>query len=186
MIKKIKILIVGAGSIGKRHIRNLKKIGILSSNLLAVDKRKDRLDEVKKLDVKKCFFSLKSALRESFDAAVICSPTSMHINQCILLAKQKKHLLIEKPLSHNLKDLNILEKILKKNKLTSMIAYIFRFHPGVILAKKILNEKKIGKSLYFRGEFSEFLPDWHPYENYRKFYMAKKNKAVAQFLISVI
>ena len=114
MIKKIKILIVGAGSIGKRHIRNLKKIGILSSNLLAVDKRKDRLDEVKKLDIKKCFFSLKSALRESFDAAVICSPTSMHINQCILLAKQKKHLLIEKPLSHNLKDLNILEKILKK------------------------------------------------------------------------
>ena len=182
MIKKIKILIVGAGSIGKRHIRNLKKIGILSSNLLAVDKRKDRLDEVKKLDIKKCFFSLKSALRESFDAAVICSPTSMHINQCILLAKQKKHLLIEKPLSHNLKDLNKLEKILKKNKLTSMIAYIFRFHPGVILAKKILNEKKIGKSLYFRGEFSEFLPDWHPYENYRKFYMAKKKQGGGSIL----
>ena len=88
MIKKIKILIVGAGSIGKRHIRNLKKIGILSSNLLAVDKRKDRLDEVKKLDIKKCFFSLKSALRESFDAAVICSPTSMHINRVFYYSKK--------------------------------------------------------------------------------------------------
>ena len=114
MIKKIKILIVGAGSIGKRHIRNLKKIGVLSSNLLAVDKRKDRLDEVKKLDVKKCFFFIKERTKRKFRRCSNLLPTSMHINQCILLAKQKKHLLIEKPLSHNLKDLNKLEKILKK------------------------------------------------------------------------
>ena len=109
----------------------------------------------------------------------------MHINQCILLAKQKKHLLIEKPLSHNLKDLNKLEKILKKNKLTSMIAYIFRFHPGVILAKKILNEKKIGKLYILEVNFLNFFQIGIRMKIIESF-IWPKNKAVAQYLISVI
>ena len=41
--------------------------------------------------------------------------------------------------------------------------------------KEILNKNLLGKVLYFRGEFSEYLPDFHPYEDYRTFYMAKKS-----------
>ncbi len=182
MKKKIRILVIGVGSIGKRHIRNLKKIGISANNILAIDTRKDRLDEVRSLGVNKCFSSIYQVRREKFDAAIICSPTSLHVKQCLWLAKRKKHLLIEKPLSHNLKDLNKLKKIIIKNKIVAMIAYIFRFHPGVIHAKKILDKNKIGKKLYFRGEFSEYLPDWHPYENYKKFYMAEKKQGGGSIL----
>ena len=182
MKKKIQILVIGVGSIGKRHIRNLKKIGISANNILAIDTRKDRLDEVRSLGVKKCFSSINQVKKEEFDAAIICSPTSLHVKQCLWLAKRKKHLLIEKPLSHNSKDLIKLKKAIVNNKIVTMIAYIFRFHPGVILTKKILDKNQIGKKLYFRGEFSEYLPDWHPYENYRKFYMAKKKQGGGSIL----
>ena len=57
----------------------------------------------------------------------------------------------------------------KKNKLIIMIAYIFRFSSAIKLIKREILKNTIGKILYFRGEFSEYLPDWHPYEDYRSF-----------------
>ena len=181
-IKNIKLLVIGCGSIGKRHIRNAISIGVNPSNIISVDDRLDRLSEVKKIGVKNTFNKLDLALKKNFDAAIICSPTSMHISQSIKIAKLKKHMLIEKPLDSKLTGSDKLNKIVQKNNLTCMIAYIFRFHPGIKFIKNLLKKKKIGKLLYFRGEFSEYLPDWHPYENYRRFYMAKKTQGGGSIL----
>ena len=63
-----------------------------------------------------------------------------------------------------------------------MIAYIFRFSSAIKLIKKEILKKSIGKILYFRGEFSEYLPDWHPYEDYRSFYMANKKQGGGSIL----
>ena len=181
-MKNIKIFIVGAGSIGKRHIRNSISIGINPDNIISLDKRDDRLEEVKQLGVKKVFKDFDLAIKEEFDAAIICSPTSMHIEQSLKLAKLKKHLLIEKPLDSKLNGSEELLKISQLNKLTIMIAYIFRFSPAIKFIKKKLKENAIGKILYFRGEFSEYLPDWHPYEDYRTFYMASKEQGGGSIL----
>ena len=135
---------------------------------------KKRLNEVKKLGLIKLFKNFDHALKEEFDAAIICSPTSLHISQSIKLAKKKKHIFIEKPLDANLKNSKKLMNLTKKNKLIIMIAYIFRFSAAIKLIKRGDIKKSIGKILYFRGEFSEYLPDWHPYEDYRSFYMANK------------
>lgn len=173
---------MGAGSIGKRHIRNAISIGINPDNIISLDTRDDRIDEVKKLGVKKTYKNFGEALKEDFDAAIVCSPTSMHIEQSIKLAQLKKHLLIEKPLDSKLDGADELLKISKSNNLTVMIAYIFRFSPAIKFIKKKLNENIIGKILYFRGEFSEYLPDWHPYEDYRTFYMASKEQGGGSIL----
>ena len=181
-MKNIKLFVVGAGSIGKRHIKNAISIGINPDNIISLDKRDDRIEEVKKLGVKKTYKDFDKALREDFNAAIICSPTSMHIEQSIKLAGKKKHLLIEKPLDSKLDGADELLKISKSNNLTVMIAYIFRFSPAVKFIKKKLSENIIGKILYFRGEFSEYLPDWHPYEDYRTFYMASKEQGGGSIL----
>jgi len=181
-IKDIKLLIIGCGSIGKRHTRNAISIGVNPKNIISVDNRQDRLNEVKKMGIKNTFNNLNPALKKNFDVAIVCSPTSMHIQQSIKIAKLKKHILIEKPLDSKLIGSDKLNKITKKNNVTCMIAYIFRFHPGIKLIKNILSKKIIGKVLYFRGEFSEYLPDWHPYEDYRKFYMAKKTQGGGSIL----
>ena len=97
-MKNIKLLVVGTGSIGKRHIKNAISLGIKPKNIFAVDTQKKRLKEVKILGLSKVFEDFEQALKEDFDAAIICSPTSLHISQSIKIAKMKKHILIEKPL----------------------------------------------------------------------------------------
>ncbi len=172
----MKILVIGAGSIGKRHIKNLLKINIKPENIFVVETRKDRIIEVNKIGVKNTYKNLNDALKKnSFFLGLVCSPTSLHMAQCIKLAKNKIHLFIEKPLSSNLQGIDRLKSLVKKNKLTVLIAYIFRFEPSINFVKTLIKKKTIGKILYARGEFSEYLPDWHPYEDYRKFYMAKKS-----------
>ena len=182
MIKNTKLFIVGAGSIGKRHIRNSIKLGVNPENIISLDTRDDRLDEVKSLGVQKVFKDFEKALKEEFDAAIICSPTSLHLEQSLKLASLNKHLLIEKPLDSKLDGSEELLKIATQKKLTIMIAYIFRFHPAIKFIKQKLNEKLIGEIYYFRGEFSEYLPDWHPYEDYRSFYMASKKQGGGSIL----
>ncbi len=181
-MKNIKLFVVGAGSIGKRHVRNAISLGISPDNIISLDKRDDRLEEVRELGVKNLFKDFDIAIKENFDAAIICSPTSMHIEQSLKLAKLNKHLLIEKPLDSKLDGSEELLKISESNKLTIMIAYIFRFSPTIKFIKQKLQEKIIGKILYFRGEFSEYLPDWHPYEDYRTFYMASKDQGGGSIL----
>ena len=181
-LKNIKLLIVGCGSIGKRHRKNAILNGIQPENIISIDNRKDRLEEVKKLGIKFFFLDFDEGIKSNFDAAVICSPTSMHIKQSLKIASLKKHLLIEKPLDSKLDGADELLSITKKQNLVAMIAYIFRFMPSIQFVKKKLLENTIGKVYYFRGEFSEFLPDWHPYEDYRKFYMARKNQGGGSIL----
>ena len=123
MIKKdLKILVVGCGSIGKRHIRNAVFLGIDPLNIVALDTRDDRIEEVINLGVKNVKKNFNKALKEDFDVAIICSPTSLHLNQSLELAKKNKHLLIEKPLDSKLDGADELQSIVNKNKLTCMIA----------------------------------------------------------------
>ena len=82
---------------------------------------------------------------------------------------------MEKPLSHNLEGIEELAQVVKEKKVKFLMAYIFRFSEAVRKLKELLDSQAIGKVLYFRGEFSEYLPDWHPWEDYRSFYMAKKS-----------
>ena len=171
----MKYLVLGCGSIGKRHMRNLISIGINTENIFAVDPRDDRLKEVNALGVTNISNDYNNVInKEEIDIAVVCSPTSLHIKQCIDLAKKNINLFIEKPLADSKEGIEELIDIVNKNKLTVALAYVFRFSPLTQKVKSILEEGKLGKVLWVRGEFSEYLPDFHPYEDYRSFYMAKK------------
>lgn len=179
----MKYLVIGCGSIGKRHIRNLKAIGIETENITAIETRKDRQDEVKNLGVSKIYENLDEALEgKKYDASIICSPTNLHTDQAIKLAENKINFIVEKPLCNNLNNVDKLVKLVEKNNLVVLVAYIFRFAPITKKVKEILEKNLIGKVLYARGEFSEYLPDWHPYEDYRSFYMAEKKQGGGSIL----
>ncbi len=170
-----KVLVVGGGSIGKRHIRNLLHINFNSDDIHCVEPREDRVEELNKLGIKDTYESLNEALKKNnYTFSILCSPTIFHIDQAISLAREKINIFIEKPLSADLNKIDELLAQVEKNKIRVGIAYVFRFSPLVGKVKEILNTNLLGKLLYFRGEFSEYLPDFHPYEDYRTFYMAKK------------
>jgi predicted dehydrogenase len=180
----MKYLVIGAGSIGKRHMRNLILIGTKCADISAVEIREDRRKEIMEvLKIKNVYKSLGEALgAEPYDAAIVCAPTHLHIPMGIQLAQQGFHILMEKPLSHNLDRIGEFKEAVARSHVIVEMAYIFRYSPGVKKIKELLDSGVIGRVLSVRGEFSEYLPDWHPWEDYRDFYMAKKTQGGGSIL----
>lgn len=168
----MKILICGLGSIGTRHVKNLFKLNI--KNLIFFRERNFNIKD-KKLKKIRIYSSLSQALNQKPKIAFICNTTSKHIDTAIECADRGCHLFIEKPLSNNLNKIEHLKSIVKKNKLKVMIGYNMRFHPLMIKIKKLLIKNELGKIYNIQSEWSEYLPDWHPWENYKHTYAAKKN-----------
>lgn len=177
-------LVIGGGSIGKRHIRNLLAIGTKSSDIDVVEVWEDRIKEIKdSLKIGTVYTSLNDALKnKKYDAALICTPTHLHIPMGIQVAEEGIHILMEKPLSHNLEGIEEFKEAVEKNKVIVEMAYIFRYSPSIKKVKELLDSGVIGKVMTVRGEFSEYLPDWHPWEDYRTFYMAKKSQGGGSIL----
>ena len=131
----MKFLIIGCGSIGKRHIRNLLSIGINSNYINAVDTRDDRLGEVRDLGINNIFKEIPNKKLNEIDCAIICSPTSMHIAQATLLANHKIHL-------HN--EYFLMDKIYKSSnkQVTKKFRELFNINKKIKTKKQ---GRKIGK-----------------------------------------
>jgi len=167
----MKLLVVGCGSIGERHIRNLKTF--FKGEILACDTDPKRLSVVGKKYHIQTYTDLEQALDRT-SAALVCTPPSSHIPIALVAAKHGAHVFVEKPMSHNLKGVNELIKKAKKENLVIFVGYNFRFHPGIKLVKKMLDEGRIGKALSARAEFGQYLPGWRPWQDYRQGYTARK------------
>ena len=166
-----KILICGVGSIGERHLNNLLKLGY--DDIILYRKRDMELRTIK--NTFQVFKTLESALREKPDICFICNPTHLHIPTALKCADAGCHLFIEKPLGNSLKDINQLNRILKKKNKKAMVGYMSRFHPCLIKGKEWIEDGRIGKVVFARTQWGEYLPDWHPWEDYRESYAAKKS-----------
>ncbi len=168
----MKILICGTGSIALRHYKNLILLGykdiIFYKSTSSVFKKIDS-----KIKKEKIYYNLDYALEEKPNVAFICNVTSLHVDIAIKCAKNNCHLFIEKPVSHNLKKISKFKSIIKKNNLYLFVGYMMRFHPLIDKIKKLI--KKENKIFYASTIWGEYLPNWHPNENYKKSYAARKN-----------
>ncbi len=179
----MKILFVGLGSIGQRHLRNIKtlypKTSILAyrklnRKLTLSNKNKVlRSNLNKKYDIK-IFQNYKDALKQKPEAVFICNPTTDHVFYALEAAKCGVNIFIDKPISHNLNNLNKLKKIVKKNKLQLFVGYQLRFSESLNYIKKIIEKKRLGRLCGANIYNGEYLPDYHKYEDYRFTTMAKK------------
>jgi predicted dehydrogenase len=167
----IRFLVIGCGSIGKRHINNL--IALNEKDILAYDARPDRREEVKSLSGVEVADNLADAWNTRPDVAFITAPTSAHMSLAITAAERGCHLFIEKPLSHNLDGLDDLLALVGKKNLITLVGCNMRFHPGLIKVRKLIHEGTIGKILAMRVEFGQYLPEWRPREDYRNSYSAR-------------
>jgi predicted dehydrogenase len=166
----MKFLIIGLGSIGKRHLQNIQQISSEHEIIALRSKR----DSVKFRDVKE-FYNLADALAEKPDTALICNPTNLHIDTALKLAEEGIHLFIEKPISNNLNDLSSLIKIVEEKNLISMVGYPLRFHPIIKKAKELVDRQILGKAYFARVQVGYYLPLWRPDTDYRQSYSARKD-----------
>ena len=165
------VLIVGYGSIGKRHLENFLQFKDI--RLTVYTKRND-LQLLKKKGIK-VSNSLTECLKENPDVGVIANETSLHTPIAIKLAKEGLDLFLEKPLSNSLKDIEKLRAIVKKNKLITQMGCNLRFHPCINKIKNLIEQQKIGKIISAQVQCCSYLPDYHRWEDYRKSYAARKD-----------
>lgn len=144
MNKKSKIIIVGFGSIGKRHYGNLRQLGFENVYAYDIDKKKITGKKIKTVK------TINYKTLAQFEVAFICNPTNSHVKTAFQCARAGCHLFIEKPLSHNLAGIDELQKLCKKNKLIVMVACNYLFHNGVRKMKSILQEGLYGRPILSR------------------------------------
>ncbi len=169
----IKILVIGTGSIGARHISNLQSLGVevsvfsyRASKLGLVNSIPENVKLVKDLDAVLC---------EDYDAVVIANRTHEHMKVALNAARNKKNLFIEKPISISLDGCDELQELVNNHDLVVETGFMLRFHPNLIWIKKCVQDNVIGEVMHIRASVGQWLPDWRPDTDYKAGYGASRS-----------
>jgi predicted dehydrogenase len=167
---KMKFLVVGGGSMGKRRIRCLLANGIQSDQIRVVELLEDRRAEVEHKHDVKGFGRLEDGLAWDPAGVIVSVPGAYHMPVCLAATRAGKHVFCEVPLSTSLEGTEELETLVKRNGLVMAPGCQPVFHPVLKRASEWIRDPSFGKVLMVNYETGQYLPDWHPYEDYRKFY----------------
>ncbi|KPK36744.1 MAG: hypothetical protein AMK70_01070 [Nitrospira bacterium SG8_35_1] len=175
----MKALQIGLGSMGKRRIRNLRALGI--KDITGFDKRDDRRKEAEDKYQVSTTDELSDDLLAKSDIFIVSTPPDKHLEYMKLAIKHCKPAFVEASV---IKD--GLEEISKKSKDANVViapSCTFRFHPGVKKIKDIVQSGKYGKVCNFIYFMGQYLPDWHPWENIKDFYVSKKETSASREMV---
>ncbi len=164
------MLIAGLGSIGRRHLSNLRALGC--SNFVFYRTYQSTLSDPD-TNSWPSTANLEEALTHKPTIAIISNPSAKHLEVAVAAATAGCHLFIEKPLSHSLDHCQDLVDVVRQRQLTTQIGCQFRFHPLLIKLREQLRSGRLGEVLGARAEWGEYLPDWHPWEDHRQSYSAR-------------
>jgi predicted dehydrogenase len=169
----MKILIAGLGSIGRRHFRNLIALGQKDIVLYRTHKATLSDDELKDYPVET---ELSAALaKHRFDAVIVANPTALHMDIAIPAAEAGCAILLEKPIADDLSRVDELRRAAEKNGNRILVGFQFRYHPTLNKAKELIDAGALGKILTVHAHWGEYLPNWHPWEDYRATYAARED-----------
>lgn len=180
----MKLVVVGLGGIGQRHVRNLRALLGDTAEIYAYRVRRtsptltDRLTVENGLSVEEKYgitvlMDFDEALALGPDAVLICNPSSLHMPIALAAAKAGCALFIEKPLSHNEEQVGELIDTAERRGLVTLVGYQMRFHPCLRRVQSLLAGQAIGDVIAARIEVGEYLPGWHTYEDYRQMYASR-------------
>jgi len=179
-------LFVGLGGIGQRHLRNLRALRGADVEVHAYRVRRelqvvdDALQVVAGEDVEAKYDvavhgELDAALAKKPDVVFVTNPSSLHVDITLRALQAGAHVLVEKPLSHSLAGVVDLVRESQQRKLVGYVAYQLRFHPGFLRVAEILRQGLIGRPLFAEAMVGEYLPGFHPYEDYRRMYASRRD-----------
>lgn len=173
-IGELKFLVVGLGSIGTRHANNLHRLGarhiyalrsrnlappaeILSQSLVTVT-------------------SWDEALKHGIDAVIVGNPTSLHLGTMKRALESGCHVYVDKPISNTLEGCEEALKLAEAKKLSVLVGCQLRFHPHFEKLEHWVKSGALGRIFSVSADLGEHLPDWHPWEDYRNSYAARKDQ----------
>jgi predicted dehydrogenase len=164
-----KIIIIGAGSIGRRHATNLATLGTdvslfdVNQILLKTICAENNWDPVYDLDL--------ALDQKRYDAAIVCTPNHLHIPVAQKVADAGLDIFIEKPLSHTWDGVDKLIADIKRKHIVAMAGFNLRFEPGLLYLKQNIDPKNVA---FVQIESGSHMPTWRPGADYRMVYSANK------------
>jgi glutamate-1-semialdehyde aminotransferase/spore coat polysaccharide biosynthesis protein SpsF (cytidylyltransferase family)/predicted dehydrogenase len=165
-------LVVGCGSIGHRHARNLKALGV--AHLGFCDTSPETLKQIRQELNGETFSAYAEALQKFHpNIVLICTPPVYHVEQAFAALQAGAHVFVEKPLSHESSGIEALINEARRRNRNAQIGYNMRFHPGLKILKELIDSGKIGRVLWLSVEAGQFLPDWRPWQHYRESYSGR-------------
>ncbi|MDY6868317.1 MAG: Gfo/Idh/MocA family oxidoreductase [Chloroflexota bacterium] len=169
----MKFLIAGLGSIGRRHLRNL--LALDERDILLYRTHRSTLsdDELAPFPVET---DLEAALAHQPDAVIVSNPTALHMAVAIPAAENGCHILLEKPIVGKMnQEVEVLSQAAAKNGARILVGFQFRYHPVLNQIHSLIQSGDLGRPYSFRAHWGEYLPGWHPWEDYRQGYAARKD-----------
>lgn len=173
----MKFLIIGLGSIGQRHYRNLRSLGF--SDIAVYRTGKGVSEFVKKFEGEQqpvVFHDLEKAFLTGPDAVFVVNPTALHAE---FIARAARHgvkgIFVEKPIGHEISATEAAVAEAEKRNILGYVGYNFRFHPLLQKMKALVEDGVLGRVISASVDSGEYLPDWHPWEDYSRSYPARQD-----------
>jgi predicted dehydrogenase len=167
----MRALVVGGGSIGRRHLRNLKTLGAGHLGVVETDgsRRQAVADELSAVS----FSRLQDGLDWAPSLVIVATPTHLHAEQTLEIVRAGFPVFVEKPLSHTEAGLSEIAQLVESKKIVSLVGCNMRFHPGPVKVKQVLDERRLGRILFARVHTGSYLPHWRRDTDYRLNYSAR-------------
>ena len=178
----MKFLVIGLGSMGKRRIRCLKRLGY--NEITGFDLREDRCQEVLQKYEIKAESDWESAKQVPADAWVISTPPNLHMNYAFQAVEQKKHFFTEAGVSVD--RMNNLINALENSKIVGVPSCTMRYYEGPKKIKELVQNGSIGRPLFFVYHWGQYLPTWHVYERYEDFYVSKRETGACREIVPFV
>jgi predicted dehydrogenase len=159
--RELSILIAGCGSIGKRHARVLRDLGV--TDIWACDPVPEQRESLlAQVPTVKMYDTYEAGLKDKPDTALICTPPQLHIPMAIQAIHAGCHVLCEKPMSETTEGIDELSSLAAEKNRKVMVALCFRFHEGLVKAKGYLDSGRVGRLVSVRALMGEHLPEVRP------------------------
>ncbi len=166
----MRFLVVGTGSIGQRHCRNLAELG---HEVVAWDADVARVAEIATTPGVRVTPSLLHGLAETPHGVLVCTPPSSHLDLARSAVRGGADVFVEKPLAHTADGVEALLSEAKRLGRLIMVGFNLRFLPSLGRAKQHVDGGRVGKVLSVRAECGSYLPDWRPGRDYRANYAVR-------------
>jgi predicted dehydrogenase len=167
------VLVLGCGSIARRHINNLVKLPKVRKVFVCTKSKKcfNALDNYSRK-----IFAIEDIWSTNFSFVLICNKTYRHLDNAIKLAEKGINIFVEKPLSNGIDNVMKLKRIIERKRIKFMLGYNLRFLGAIKFIKEKLDKKYIGDLYFARIAVGQYLPEWRKAIDYLESYSVRRSK----------
>ncbi len=166
-----RVLVIGTGSIGERHLRCFSQTGRAVMSICEPNEKLRRRIEGT-YQVERSHPDLADFLADPPEAAIICTPAQLHVPIATQLAELGVHLLIEKPVSTSIAGVEELALIAQYQKITVAVAYVLRTNPSLSAMRDAIHSGRFGEPVQLVFSSGQNFPFFRP--AYRETYYASR------------